>query len=442
MRLKNLQMLTVSGGKGMAVQVKPSRVIAAIALIAVCSTVTAAEKKLIEREGDWIVVGAESVQGKHIKLNGNLILESDAVLTMEDCHLEIMGTRSREHLVDWRGGKLITKRCIVGGFVQEDGTAVHTVFHLYDGHWEAMDTVVQYAYGISFHWKEGRGVLKGKRLRAGPRPDAIICSGQADITLVDCNFPIGLGVYVNKGGQTKLDLPTDRPITALYDAKTLTPGVEWKLDLKNTTVGHWFVFVRNIGMHNPPCEITLGESKRLIVSLLGHNLSGNLRLYDDLSEPVKLGNVTLKKAEMAPDISMWALYFSGDKTDLSVQGTTHICELMHRGGKLNISGKEDMKELSIGCTTLELSGTAEMRLENVHLGRPLTWKSDGGMGEANVVGNALLVGKDLSVRNVRFHTREAGQVIIKGIDRKGKVDIREEGGKVTRAIALNEIVKT
>lgn len=254
----------------------------------------------VVREGDWVVTGVETVRGEHIRLNGNLILEPNAILTLEDCHLEIVGTRSREHLVDWRGGRLITRRSMVGGFVNEDGTPIHTVFHLYEGEWEAVDTTVQYAYGISFHWREGHGVLKGTRLKAGPRPDAIICSGRADITLIDCDFPIGLGIYVHKGGKTRLDLLTGVPVTAVYDAKALTPGVEWRLDLQNTTIGHWFVFLRNIGMNNPPCEVTLGESKRLIVSLLGHNLTGEVNLSNDLVEPVRLGNLTLRRAETHP----------------------------------------------------------------------------------------------------------------------------------------------
>jgi hypothetical protein len=53
---------------------------------------------------------------------------------------------------------------------------------------------------------------------------------------------------------------------------------------------------------------------------------------------------------------MYALYFSGDETDVSVDGHSHICELMHRGGKLRIVGKSGQPGISIGCTTLELSG--------------------------------------------------------------------------------------
>jgi len=397
---------------------------------------------LTTREGDWVVTGEQTVQAQHIRLNGSLILEPNGVLTLEDCTFEIVGTRSREHFVDWRGGRLITRRSTLGGFVQEDGTPVHTVFHLYDGQWEAVDTTVQYSYGISFHWQEGRGVLKGTRLKAGPRPDAIICSGKADVTLIDSDFPIALGVYVHKGGKTRLDLPAGKPITTIYDSKSLTPGVEWQLDLKNTTVGHWFVFLRNIGMEYPPYEVTLGESARLIVSLLGHNLTGDLTLSGDLAEPVTLGNLTLRKSREFPGVSMWALYCSGDKTDLRVRGTTHICELMHSGGRLHLSGTAGRNELSIGCATLELSGTATMTVEHVHLGRPLAWTDEATVGEANVVGNATLIGSDVSVRGVRFHTEGNGQVKINGLDKKGRIEIRQDGGEVELKVVSNETGST
>jgi hypothetical protein len=150
--------------------------------------------------GDWTVSGLESLRGEHIRLDGSLILPQEARLILQDCTLEIVGDYSRHHSVEWKGGTLVTKNCTVGGFVNDSGTPIHTVFHLYEGLWEATDTVVHYSYGISFHWSKGKGILRGTRLKAGPRPDAIILSGEAEVTLVDSQFPIGLGVYVNKGG--------------------------------------------------------------------------------------------------------------------------------------------------------------------------------------------------------------------------------------------------
>ena len=66
---------------------------------------------------DWTIVGKESIRGKHLRLDGTLILPPEAKLTLEDCTLEIVGIYSRRHSVEWNGGILVTKNCTVGGFV-------------------------------------------------------------------------------------------------------------------------------------------------------------------------------------------------------------------------------------------------------------------------------------------------------------------------------------
>jgi len=382
------------------------------------------------RAGDWIVNGEVSIRDKHIRLDGNLVLPPDSKLTLENCTLEIVGDYSRHHSVEWKGGTLVTRNCTVGGFVNENGTAIHTVFHLYDGLWEASDTIAQYSYGISFHWSKGKGILRGTRLKAGPRPDAIILSGGAEVTLVDSQFPIGLGVYVDKGGSTELDLTSGKLVTATYDRSSLLPGVNWRLSMINTRVPRWFLFVRRIGGWQPPAEITLAGSKDLIVSLLGHNLTGQITLSRNLPKPLSVGNVTLKTAGQPAGISMYALYFSGHKTDVSICGKSHICELMHRGGKLQIIGEPGRPGISIGCTTLEMSGNAQMDVRHVHLGRPLSWQDEGSMGEANVTGEAAFVGHDISVRNVRFRTEDNGTVDLRNVERHGRIEVREDGGRI------------
>lgn len=382
-----------------------------------------------KKTGDWTITGRELVRGQHITLDGNMVLEKSAELTLEDCTIDIVGKSSREHVVDWRGGKLVTRNVTIGGALV-NGVPIHTVFHVYDGEWDATDTTVRLSYGVSFHDKT-RGTLRGTRFKAGPRPDAVIASGKADITLVDSDFPLVLGIYTDQGGQCSVTLPVRTPMTRTFDAKTLTPGVSWRMELQNTTADHWFVFFRNIGMNHPPCEVTLGQSERLIVSLLGHDLTGNLNLTNSLNEPIQLGSLTVRKGRESPGISMYALYFSGDKTDMSVRGEAHVCELMHRGGKLKMTGTPSKNELSIGCTTLELSNAAELTLEHVHLGRPLTWQDDGAIGEANVTGTSSLTGSDISVRGVRFHTRDQGSVRIRDVAKHGKIETRIDGGTIS-----------
>ncbi len=150
-------------------------------------------------------------------------------------------------------------------------------------------------------------------------------------------FPIGLGVYVDKGGSTTLDLAPSERVTRTYDRHSLLPGVNWRLTLQNTRVERWFLFGRQIGGWQPPAEITLAGFQDLIVSLLGHNLNGDITLTHDLADPLHVGNVTLKHAGTPAGISMYAIYLSGSDTDLTVSGRSHICELMmHGGGKLKV----------------------------------------------------------------------------------------------------------
>jgi hypothetical protein len=200
--------------------------------------------------------------------------------------------------------------------------------------------------------------------------------------------------------------------------------------MQRTRVERWFLFVRNIGMHHDPAQITLRQSRDLIVSLLGHNLTGEINLSNDLLQPLKVGNVTLQTVGGPAGISMYAIYLGGSKTDISVTGKSHICELMHRGGKLKVSGAPDQNQISIGCTTLELSDSAQMQVHNVHLGRPLTWQEENSIGEATIAGNAQLTGSNITVKNVRFHTKDQGRVELSHVEKTGKLEKLEKGGPI------------
>lgn len=395
-------------------------------LASICAFASASDTRV----GDWVVTGDETIVGRHIRLEGNLVLEKGGRLKIERCTLEIIGSRSREHFVDWRGGEWITEHCTVGGFVRDDGTPIHTVFHLHDGAWKATDTVVQYSYGISFGHDTG-GRLEATRLKAGPRPDAIIASGTADITLTECEFPIAVALYADGGGDVRFDLPVKRPIDRVFDASN-TPGVRYRMELRRTVVpDHWFVFVRNIrdAKEAKPCEVTLGDCPKLIVSLLGHNVTGELRLSEDLAGPVGYGNVRIVRATDPVHVFVWALYSSGDGTDVTVRGPARICELMHRGGTMRLRGTSGKNDLMVGCTTLELGREAHLDLEYVHLGN--MWEGSRNWGEANVSDSARLTGRHVSVESITFHTRQSGRVDLTGVEKRGEVKIRADGGPVT-----------
>lgn len=417
--------------------------------IAVCAAVftgclqTVQATEIVIRNGDWTINGQEEYHDQQIRLNGSLILPPDSKLALTNCTLEIMGDYSRQHRVEWKGGTLVTNNCQVGGFVNDTGTAIHTVFHLYEGLWEATDTTVSYSYGIGFHWEKGKATLRGIRLKAGPRPDAIILSGEATVELTDSDFPIGIGVYCNEGGQADLNLLPGDSITASFDHSNLLPGVKWKLAITNTRVERWFLFLRRIGGWQPPAEITLVDSRDMIVSLFSHNLKGKTTLTTDLSEPLKLGNLTLRRATEKPaGISMYAMYFSGEETDATIQGRTHICEWMQNAGTVRVeraasrsTGRNQRDSLNhgmtFGCTTLELSGDAKLIANGVHFGRPMNWTPENNIGEANVKENASLEAHNISVNKVRFRAEDNARIAINGVTRLGEMEVCEEGGSIT-----------
>lgn len=403
-----------------------------------------ASEELVHRSGDWTVKGSEFVRNQKIRLDGNLILTKGTKLTLEDCTLEIAGEFSRQHSVEWKGGTLVTRNCKIGGFVNKAGAAIHTVFHLYDGLWEANETTVSYSYGISFHWEKGKGILRGNGLKAGPRPDAIILSGEADVALIDSDFPIGLGLYCNKGGKTSLDLMPAESVTATFDRKTLLPGVNWRLQLKNTRVERWFLFLRRIGGWQPPAEVTIGKSKEVIVSLFSHNLKGTVKLTNDLNDPLRIGNLTLKRNDETPSgISMYALYLSGDETDATIIGRTHICEWMQSGGVVRVKGLENSNDLTFGCTTLELSGKAQLLAEKVHFGRPLQWQPENNLGEANIKGNSKLIARHVSTNNLRIRTKDNGSATFQISNQVGSLESIENGKsiKIQKLIEGNSSTK-
>ncbi|TWU29069.1 sulfatase-like hydrolase/transferase [Novipirellula artificiosorum] len=384
--------------------------------------------------GDWIVNDSQTVTGQHIRLRGNLILDPGAELTLVDCTIELIGDRSRDHIVDWRGGNLTTRNTTIGGGLV-DGRAIHTVFHVYNGRWDATDTVVQYAYGISF----GRdasvpSVLRATRLTAGPRHDAILLANHGDVELTDCNFPIAVGVFADQGGEVSLDLPVGKPVSMMFD-KTVIPGCTYRAKLTRHTVdGQWFVFVRSIKPADeaPPYTVVLNDCPKVLPSVLSWNVKADLRISKDLSEPLVVGNTTIKRGEHPPGITMWSFYGGGDRYDLTLRGSNvRIAEFMHRGGRARILGDPDADNLfNLGCTTLEMSNDAQLQLSHVHLGRPANWSPSPAMAEVNLTDDARLTGENCTANNVEFHASDNSSVKVQLSTTDGEINQVEEGGQI------------
>lgn len=417
-----------------------SRVLQAMLLISLVTGIAHGGVTDIEtRDSDWIVNEETTVTGKHIRLDGDLIFDPGGHLTLVDCTVELIGKRSREHIVDWRGGNLTTKNTTIGGGLV-DGRAIHTVFHIYDGRWDAVDTVVQYAYGISFGKDADKpSILRAERLTAGPRHDAILLANRGDVELIDCNFPIAVGVFADQGGEVKLDLPVDEPVTTVFDDSVI-PGCTYRAKLTRHTVsGQWFVFVRSIQPPDkaPPYKVVLNDCPKVLPSVLSWNVTADVRIDRQLSEPVVVGNTTIMRGEKPPGITMWSFYGGGDDYDLTIRGSdVRIAEFMHRGGKARIIGDPDAKRpLNMGCTTLEMSKDARLDLSHVHLGRPTTWGPSPAMAEVNLEGDAGLTGQNCTANNVEFHASENASVELQLNKQSGKVSAIKKDQAAVRLVS-------
>jgi hypothetical protein len=317
-----------------------------------------------------------------------------------------------------------------------NGRAIHTVFHVYNGRWDATDSVVQYAYGISFGNDPAKpSILRAERMTPGPRHDAILLANYGDVELVDCDFPIAVGVFADKGVEVSLDLPVNEPVTTVFD-ESVIPGCTYRAKLTRHTVsGQWFVFVRSIQPEGkaPPYKVVLNRCPKILPSVLSWNVKAELRIDRELNEPMIVGNTTIMRGETPPGITMWSFYGGGPEYDLIIRGSdVRIAEFMHRGGVAKVIGDADTnKTMNLGCTTLEMSSNANLHLENVHLGRPIQWGPANEIGEVNLQGDSRRTGKNCTAKNVSFHTKDQASVNIELTETTGKIESDGERIEIT-----------
>ncbi len=407
---------------------------ALIVLAAFGGPVLADPLTVVEIEGDWRISESVSYANTYLKVRGNVYIERDVTLALDDCVFDVICEYARQYKVYWEGGTLITRNTTVGGS-QRNGINYQTTFQLRDGLWEATDTTVRYCYGISF-WDKTVGRLRAKRLIAGPNPDSIIMSGKGDVELADSTYPMAIGLYANQGGRAVLDLPLDQPISQTFD-DTVIPGIEWRLKMVNSTVpGFWFVFLRRISADGPPYEVVLGDCPKILPALLGHNIQADLNLPAVIREPIRYGNLTLRPADKPVKTVVWGMYCTGPKTDVTLRGPMRICELMVWDGRVRLLGNEGTYDACCACTTLDVHGKAQVELTNAKLGRPLEWAKGKSsvIGQVGVDDEARITGQDLNLGRLHLITQDQGSITLKNAVKTDEVTTKAEGGPIRVSI--------
>ena len=302
------------------------------------------------------------------EIHGNVVLHPGGELIVEDATVSLMCTYTRQFCCRCLGGQLVTRRVTIGGAMHA-GVAYQTCFEIQSGTWESEDTTIRYSSGVCMGWQGLSVRFHATRLRKGPHPDSIIMScAPADVVLRDSEFDISLAASAAGGGHGQLELPVHQPISRVFDDTNL-PGVQYRLELVNTTVSLWWIFLSGVSNTGPPTEIVLGECPLLIPSVLAHNLQGTFSLPAPWPVPasaltqVTFGNLTLRTTGRTVRTWCWGLYLSGEKTDAVLQGQTSICELFLSEGRLVVAGDAGTYNSANACTTVEVGQRSVMGVE-------------------------------------------------------------------------------
>ena len=387
------------------------------------------------------------------QIHGNIIFHAGGELIVENATVSVMCTYTREFQYQWEGGKLLTRNVTIGG-ATKDGIAYQTNFEIQNGTWESEDTTIRYSSGVVMGW-QGHGVkFHATRLRPGPHPDSIIMSAAAaDVLLKDSQFDISLTVSANDGGQGRLDLPVNEPITRVFDGSNV-PGVKSRLELVNTKVSLWWVFFSGIHEGGPPTEVVLGHCPRLIPSVIAYNLQGTLTLPTPWPaapaavSQLTIGNLTLKSIGQPVHTWCWGLYLSGDKTDVLLRGQTSVCELFLTEGKLVVEGDAGTYNAANACTTVEVGRrdvmglsqdeksraespptAAELVMRNVALGR--FSKDDEIVGQITAHTDGHIRIEHARCARLKLLTKGNGTITLQDLDEQGTLERIEDGGAIT-----------
>lgn len=403
------------------------------------ATATLPAQKLIQHDGDVRIAAPTVWKDAHYRIRGNLYLDPGGTLELENCTIELMCEYSRQFEIRWRGGSLVSRKSTLGGTVK-DGI-IHTInFEVAHGNWTATDTTIRHTSGILLGSADKPARFEATRLIQGPQPDSLIMNGTGQAILRDSTYNISLTADVKEGGTGLFDLPTKEVLNRTFDTSNV-PGAAWRLQLHNTTVPLWFLFVNSVSMHGPPAEIRLVRCSSLIPSIMGGNLRGEMRLPAPWPHPgarpdervLRTGNVTWRATGSDVSVACWGVYLWGDKTDLTLSGQTLIAELMLYEGRCALVGTAGTFEAATFATTIEVgrdepASRAELTLRHTKIGR--FDKTASIKGQITAHGNSRVEIRDALCADLVLVTRGKGEISATNLNRQGRIISLQQGGPI------------
>jgi hypothetical protein len=405
------------------------------AAAALAAEPTATQPAAVEIRSDVHIRGRAEWRNAHYQLHGNLFFEEGGVLVLDGSTVELMNNYTRHYEYRWRGGRLESRNSTIGG-TKKAGSVYVSNFELARGEWIATDTTVRYTAGIVF----GDGRLDATRLIQGPNPDSVILAGKGQCVIRDSTYCVSLHAFADKGGKGVFDLPTDEPVSRVFDS-TNVPGAPYRLELANTRVPIWFLFANQITMDGPPMEIKLRHCPALIASVMGQDLTGSMPLpcpWPGKGRPgatLKTGNVTWKAVGDGVNVFTWGVYLWGGKTDVTFPPPTNICELMLFQGRAALAGTPGAYDAVTPATTIEVGtpggegGTAKLVLRNTAIGH--SGRAGAIRGQITAHGSSRVSIEHARCNDMLLITKGKGTIAVRDIEQVGRLDVIQEGGPIT-----------
>jgi len=385
----------------------------AVAIVLVILVQVSVHAEVVELWGDQVINNTKSWSDNHYKIHGNLKIGINGQLNVEDSAIEIVCSYDREFGITIEG-ILRTTDCTIGG-TKKNLNIIHSNFHIEGGWWYATDTMVQYSYGIGFHQKKP-SYLRAMRLTAGVSSDSILIGNRADVILEDSVYPINVKLDASDGGTTTLEFPTDTPFTGIFDWRNC-PGAEYRMELINTRVIMWFLWISGVSSDGPITTYNLRNCPSLLISMSGHNIKETASLpacfdaesrewyqYLPANTHISFGSVRFNTLNDRVNLTCWSLYLNGDETNVTITGRTNIAELQVRQGALcRVIGNAGTHNAYLSCTTVDAFHDSKVLVRNATLSNPDIFLNVGQISahdmssiafEDCIIGHILLVPRD------------------------------------------------
>jgi hypothetical protein len=186
-----------------------------------------------------------------------------------------------------------------------------------------------------------------------------------------------------------------------------------------------------VRMDGPEFEVVLSSNGKVILGIMGHNLSGSIPFATNLEQPFRAGSATIRRATKTLKADSMSYYLTGERTDVLVPGPTRLNEVMIWGGKMQITGTTGTHDIVSSCTSFDVHGQAELTISNARLGIPAEWLGWKGRGQITVSEDARLIANHCDLHKIHLLTNDRGSMTFRASTPAEEVVLEQQGGPIS-----------